>query len=172
MSCASRRWMSTAMYHDVVCGLVLPEKTREVGTIPPLDGIEISLVVPTLNEALNLPALAERVDAAEAGGSVDHHHRAGCQRHRDDARRVAETEAKDQQGHQRIHAEVARVADHDVTGGRECAFNFPGDGRIEADVPREALTALVARATLRSPVANTLHDGTELNVALADAQGG
>lgn len=29
-----------------------------------MDGIEISLIVPTLNEALNLPALAERVDAA------------------------------------------------------------------------------------------------------------
>ncbi|TCZ61105.1 OsmC family protein [Roseicella aquatilis] len=42
---------------------------------------------------------------------------------------------------------------------------------IEADVPWEALATLVARATLRSPVANTLHDGTELNVALADAQG-
>jgi len=42
---------------------------------------------------------------------------------------------------------------------------------IKADVPREALAALVARATLRSPVANTLHDGTELKVALAEAQG-
>jgi uncharacterized OsmC-like protein len=44
--------------------------------------------------------------------------------------------------------------------------------RIDADAPREALAALVARATLRSPVANTLHDGTHLNVALATAKGG
>jgi uncharacterized OsmC-like protein len=42
---------------------------------------------------------------------------------------------------------------------------------IEANVPREALAALVTRATLRSPVANTLHDGTVLNVGLAEAQG-
>ena len=42
---------------------------------------------------------------------------------------------------------------------------------IEADAPREALAALVARATLRSPVANTLHDGTELNVGLSAAHG-
>lgn len=41
---------------------------------------------------------------------------------------------------------------------------------ITADAPREALAALVARATLRSPVANTLHDGTQLNVALAAAE--
>ena len=39
--------------------------------------------------------------------------------------------------------------------------------RIAAEAPREALAALVARATLRSPVANTLHDGTQLSVALA-----
>ena len=43
---------------------------------------------------------------------------------------------------------------------------------LEADAPRDALAALVAHAALWSPVANTLHDGTELNVALADAQGG
>lgn len=43
---------------------------------------------------------------------------------------------------------------------------------IEADAPREALTALVAHATLRSPVANTLHDGTQLSVTLAAAPGG
>jgi uncharacterized OsmC-like protein len=44
--------------------------------------------------------------------------------------------------------------------------------RIEADAPREALTALVARATLRSPVANTLHDGAQLSVALAPPKHG
>jgi uncharacterized OsmC-like protein len=42
---------------------------------------------------------------------------------------------------------------------------------IAADAPREALAALVGRATLRSPVANTLHDGTQLSVALAAARG-
>lgn len=41
---------------------------------------------------------------------------------------------------------------------------------IAADAPREALAALVARAALRSPVANTLHDGAQLHVALAAAQ--
>ena len=41
---------------------------------------------------------------------------------------------------------------------------------IEAGAPRETLTALVARATLRSPVANTLHDGTRLSVDLAEAR--
>jgi uncharacterized OsmC-like protein len=44
--------------------------------------------------------------------------------------------------------------------------------QIEADAPREALAALVTRATLRSPVANTLHDGTQLSVALAPARSG
>jgi uncharacterized OsmC-like protein len=38
---------------------------------------------------------------------------------------------------------------------------------IDAEAPREALAALVARATLRSPVANTLHDGAQLSVGLA-----
>jgi uncharacterized OsmC-like protein len=38
---------------------------------------------------------------------------------------------------------------------------------MDADAPREALAALVVRAVLRSPVANTLHDGTQLSVALA-----
>jgi uncharacterized OsmC-like protein len=40
--------------------------------------------------------------------------------------------------------------------------------RIGADdAPREALAALVARAALWSPVANTLHNGAHLDVALA-----
>ena len=39
--------------------------------------------------------------------------------------------------------------------------------RIGSDAPREALSALVARATLRSQVASTLHDGTQLSVALS-----
>ncbi|WP_272910926.1 OsmC family protein [Falsiroseomonas oryziterrae] len=38
---------------------------------------------------------------------------------------------------------------------------------INADAPRDALAALVARATLRSQVASTLHDGTQLSVALS-----
>nr|WP_235913984.1 OsmC family protein [Pseudoroseomonas coralli] len=38
---------------------------------------------------------------------------------------------------------------------------------IAAEASREALAALVARATLRSPVGNTLHDGAHLSVALA-----
>ncbi|MGG5817805.1 OsmC family protein [Falsiroseomonas sp. HW251] len=38
---------------------------------------------------------------------------------------------------------------------------------VAADAPREALAALVARATLRSQVASTLHDGTQITVALA-----
>jgi len=42
---------------------------------------------------------------------------------------------------------------------------------IDADVPREALAGLVTRATLRSTVANTLHDGTQLGVALAPPKG-
>ena len=42
---------------------------------------------------------------------------------------------------------------------------------IAAEAPREALEALVTRATLRSPVANTLHDGTQFNVVLAAAEG-
>ncbi|MBL6081892.1 OsmC family protein [Belnapia sp. T18] len=42
---------------------------------------------------------------------------------------------------------------------------------IAADAPREALAALIMRATLRSPVANTLHDGTQLSVALAAGTG-
>ena len=42
---------------------------------------------------------------------------------------------------------------------------------ITADVPREALATLIASATLRSPVANTLHDGTQLSVALAAPRG-
>jgi uncharacterized OsmC-like protein len=43
---------------------------------------------------------------------------------------------------------------------------------LEADAPREALAALVARANLHSPVANTLHDGTRVSVALAAPTGG
>jgi hypothetical protein len=38
---------------------------------------------------------------------------------------------------------------------------------LEADAPRDALAALVARAALWSPVANTLHNGACLDVALA-----
>jgi uncharacterized OsmC-like protein len=38
---------------------------------------------------------------------------------------------------------------------------------IAADVPREMLSALVARATLRSQVASTLHDGTQITVVLS-----
>ncbi len=38
---------------------------------------------------------------------------------------------------------------------------------IAADAPWEALSALVARATLRSQVASTLHDGTQISVALS-----
>jgi hypothetical protein len=43
--------------------------------------------------------------------------------------------------------------------------------RLEADAPREALAALVARANLHSPVANTLHDGTRVSVALTAPTG-
>ena len=43
------------------------------------------------------------VDPAEAGRRVDHHHRPGGERHGDDARRVAEAEAQDEQRHQRQH---------------------------------------------------------------------
>jgi uncharacterized OsmC-like protein len=39
--------------------------------------------------------------------------------------------------------------------------------RIEADAPREALVALVSRASLWSPVANTLHNGAQLDISLA-----
>ena len=38
---------------------------------------------------------------------------------------------------------------------------------LEADAPRDALAALVAHAALWSPVANTLHNGVHLAVALA-----
>ncbi len=38
---------------------------------------------------------------------------------------------------------------------------------LEADASRDALAALVARAALWSPVANTLHNGACLDVALA-----
>ena len=38
---------------------------------------------------------------------------------------------------------------------------------LEADASRDALAALVARAALWSPVANTLHNGSRLDVALA-----
>ena len=38
---------------------------------------------------------------------------------------------------------------------------------LVADAPRDALAALVARAALWSPVANTLHNGARLDVALA-----
>jgi hypothetical protein len=39
---------------------------------------------------------------------------------------------------------------------------------LEADAPREALTALVRHATLWSPVANTLHNPVHVDVALAE----
>jgi uncharacterized OsmC-like protein len=42
---------------------------------------------------------------------------------------------------------------------------------INSDASQEALTALVARATLRSQVASTLHDGTQLSVALSSPDG-
>lgn len=42
---------------------------------------------------------------------------------------------------------------------------------ISADAPREMLATLVARATLRSQVASTLHDGTELTVTLSAPAG-
>ena len=38
---------------------------------------------------------------------------------------------------------------------------------LEADAPRDALAVLVAHAALWSPVANTLHNGVHLQVALA-----
>ena len=40
--------------------------------------------------------------------------------------------------------------------------------RIEADVPRSTLKAIVDHATLRSPVGNTLHDPVHLDVVLAE----
>lgn len=43
---------------------------------------------------------------------------------------------------------------------------------INSDAPQEALAALVARATLRSQVASTLHDGTQLSVALSSPTSG
>lgn len=42
---------------------------------------------------------------------------------------------------------------------------------IESDASHAALASLVARATLRSQVASTLHDGTQLSVALAPPVG-
>ncbi|WP_211866084.1 OsmC family protein [Neoroseomonas terrae] len=42
---------------------------------------------------------------------------------------------------------------------------------IVSDAPRQVLEALIVRAALRSPVANTLHDGTELKIALAEGPG-
>lgn len=42
---------------------------------------------------------------------------------------------------------------------------------IESDASHEALASLVTRATLRSQVASTLHDGTQLSVALAPSVG-
>ena len=42
---------------------------------------------------------------------------------------------------------------------------------LEADAPRDALAALVAHAALWSPVANTLHNGVHLEVALAPPGG-
>lgn len=40
--------------------------------------------------------------------------------------------------------------------------------RIESDAPRQTLKALVDRATLWSPVANTLHNPVHLDIALAE----
>jgi uncharacterized OsmC-like protein len=42
---------------------------------------------------------------------------------------------------------------------------------ISSDAPPEALSSLVARATLRSQVASTLHDGTQLSVVLSSPSG-
>ncbi len=42
---------------------------------------------------------------------------------------------------------------------------------INSDAPQEALAALVTRATLRSQVASTLHDGTQLSVVLSSPAG-
>ena len=42
--------------------------------------------------------------------------------------------------------------------------------RMEADAPRSRLAALVAHATLWSPVANTLHNPVDLDVELAAAE--
>jgi uncharacterized OsmC-like protein len=42
---------------------------------------------------------------------------------------------------------------------------------INSDAPQEVLAALVARATLRSQVASTLHDGTQISVALSAPSG-
>lgn len=45
--------------------------------------------------------------------------------------------------------------------------------RLAADgAPREALAALVSRAALWSPVANTLHNGTRLDISLAPRAAG
>jgi hypothetical protein len=42
---------------------------------------------------------------------------------------------------------------------------------ISSDASEEALTSLVARATLRSQVASTLHNSTQLSVALSSPAG-
>ena len=68
-----------------------------------------------------------------------------------------------------IEADVA-AAPLDGAGQEPGAFGFDAVRAVvhlEADAPREALAALVSRATLRSPVANTLHNGAHLDVALA-----
>lgn len=40
---------------------------------------------------------------------------------------------------------------------------------MAADAPHEVLSPLVSRATLRSQVASTLHDGTQISVTLSSA---
>jgi uncharacterized OsmC-like protein len=68
-----------------------------------------------------------------------------------------------------VEAEVA-LAPMDRLDAAPVALGFEAVRvlvHIEADASRDALAALVSRATLRSPVANTLHDGAELEVRLA-----
>jgi hypothetical protein len=76
------------------------------------------------------------IGAPEAGRRVDHDHRAGGQRHRDDPRLHAEAQAQDQERHQRDHRgrdQQQDVGGYDLLDERELR-----DHRGEQEADRSA----------------------------------
>ncbi len=74
-----------------------------------------------------------------------------------------------------LEADIHPIATRGAGDGRPKPLGFESVRvvvHMDADAPSEMLRALIAYVTLRSPVANTIHNPVHLDVALADAVAG
>ena len=73
---------------------------------------------------------------------------------------------RDEERHQRIHAEVPRVADNNVPGGGKGAFDLPGHRGVEAENttfgPRPGVQASTTRVAAASGIGVARRQGATL----------